>query len=361
MKNKLNFALLALIGSLTMGTTYFICTPLKGPPPGPSSPLRTGEDGTLTVAPGETVTITAGDIKKYASVTVSTGGTLQIAKGAVWTQIGVQNDLTVNGTIVCEGVEGSSQTISTTALDGRSLSHTITQNLGGSGGNTPAWTDGCGIGVSGRSGGAQNDGFGGGGASGGASFFCGPVAGVDGAAGQASASSGGGVSGGNGGAYNTAGGNGGTGSGVGSSGTGGGGAGGGNAGSGGIGGGGGGGGGKGRHGGLLYLSVGGNIVGSGTINCAGKNGGNGGNGSTGASTQHQGGSGGGGAAGGDGGHVVVAQPSGANSVPVSVTGGTKGTGGTGATGDVSGGGPATGGNGSDGQNGDAGTYTLDAA
>lgn len=123
----------------------------------------TGADGPLLVSAGMTVTIPAGAVRDYSSVTVETGGTLRIGSGSAWTFLGVSGDLTLNGDLVAQG-NGDYLTAPLTVMAlapdetgaplGERLSYTLTQAQGGRGGD-------CGGGATNRQPG--NGGFGNGG------------------------------------------------------------------------------------------------------------------------------------------------------------------------------------------------------
>ena len=304
-----------------------------------------GLDGDLIILNGETVNITAGEIKDYSSVDIQAGGTLNISGGGEITQIYCAGNCNIDGQIIGRRVSNT-YSHSITTVTGEPLSYTVTQNNGGSGGNggTPPNPTPGGM----NFGGAGTNGYGGGGAGG---MFAPHFANMAGAGG-----SGGGNSGqppglpaplrGLGNITNAAGNNGGNaGPGRGKGGDGGGSGGGG----GGIGfvrsppfvsaggGGGGGGGMKGQHGKALYLYVTGLFTGSGQILLNGTNGFNGGSG--GGYTPPIGsnpsngttGGGGGGGAGGSGGRLWIKESVAGNfastGITVSVGGGAGGSGG----------------------------------
>lgn len=277
-------------------------------------------DGTLVVESGQIVLIPEGSVKRYENIIVRSGGILRISGNVgSWTEIGVTKNLICDGIIECRtGYDGESTPASgtftkTSAFGLGSLSHTIVQANGGSGG-----------GVSTALGGAQNLGRGGGGGGGGG----GGNGGAGGSNGQAAYYAGG-IGGGlvNGSTSNSTGGNG--------------------AGGGGGGGrtsylsttgsiryrywaGGGGGGYRGHHGKGLTLYVEGTLAGTGLISCAGRAGFNGGNG--GMNGSYGGAYGGGGGAGGCGGNMSVRYRDLGRSISFSVAGGAGGIGGNNSAG-----------------------------
>jgi hypothetical protein len=287
-----------------------------------------GANGHLVVLTGQVVNIAAGSVRDYASVTVHTGGTLNIRGETQWTVIGVKGPLTVNGVVRVVGGEHHGGVFEAFAPDltgaplGELLRFEVVQSAGGAGGS---------VNLCGKSGagGVAFAGNGGGGSgslhrreSDCATYACGT--GLPGA-GAATESLGG-----NGGpaCYGIAApGLGATGFGV----------------SGGAGGSsydpdvgcsagnGGGGGFAGRHGLPLYLYVGGDATGSGLIDLSGENGTDGGRGGDGTTSSTGawgggGGAGGGGGGGGSGGMLVV-RHRGSFGIVVDVSGGDGGAGG----------------------------------
>jgi hypothetical protein len=255
----------------------------------------TGTDGPLNV-PSGSVTLPAGSVKNYSSINIAAGASLIIdnsGSGSPWTIIGCLGNCVIDGSILAKNGEHTGGTFTATAPDGRSLSYLIAQAAGGVGGNG-------GTGLSPQVGGASAFGNGGGGAG---AFGAGVAA------------------------ITSKGGNGGPGTGlvvgIGANVY---------AGTGGAGGGGphyygGGGGSRGRHGQGIYLSVLGNLSGSGLVDVSGGAGGGGGNGPSGLIGGSSSG-GGGGAAGGSGGKVVLRYVSRTDSIVFAVAAGTGGVGGT---------------------------------
>lgn len=275
--------------------------------------LVDGSDGDLVIQSGETYPLAAGSVMKWNSLTIEAGGTLQITGSGI-TELGVRNDLVIDGTITMLENWSAGASSKVSEFTGETLTFNMVQSSGGSGGN------GSGATWPGGSGGSGTDGHGGGGGGGGAAGGNGNPGG-DGGFGGANGSSGtgnrtglggvGGATGSNGGVSDTnrwgvsiGGMNGGLGGG--SGGGGGGGSAAGNAQGGG--GGGGGGGHRGRHGGRLHIYCEGSITGAGNINLNGQAGFNGAIGSGGntnnGGTGGAGGSGGGGA-GGNGGRLYM--------------------------------------------------------
>lgn len=247
----------------------------------------TGEDGPLLVGPGQTVNITAGDIKDYSDCTIDATGTLHIDDGDGWTIIGCAGTLTINGTIEARNGEtgvddtfASNEPDNTGALTGPALSYSIVQSVGGGGGTgiAPGGSSFFGNGGGGGGGPTNNgqDGILGFGGTGGAGT-------IFGCPGNATNPGGGAAIWGNmggqglqpgvccGPTMRSAGGGGGS---------------------------------RGYHGQGLFLKVAGDITGSGTIDVSGRDGGAGGaGGGSGPCTTN--GGGGGGGAGGSGGQAVV--------------------------------------------------------
>lgn len=287
----------------------------------PAKPWPTGQMGDLIVRGGEVSTFVPGITYDYRSITVETGGTLEVQPDTGWTIIGTTGDLVLRGKIIARNRLEFGGTFHAVALDGIVLDAVITQQSGGAGGNPGD----CGLthvlprymGYGGPPSSSPTAGNGGGG----------------GVYGPGNGGPGNGTNGGAGGTsqhYNNVDeiGQGGTGAS-------------GFAGNGADGqpadgtnklvqhfGGGGGGGTRGRNGGLLYLHVGGKFDGSGgTIDLSGENGGNGGNGGGGRYAYSA--SGGGGGAGGAGGVLYLSYGKGFSPSQFLNAGGTGGTGGQG--------------------------------
>lgn len=91
----------------------------------------TGTSGNLVVASGQVVTIPAGSVLDLASLTVQSGGTLQIERGSGWTIIGCTGDITLRGTIAGVTCDKPYGLITATAPDGNVLRHYYTINSGG--------------------------------------------------------------------------------------------------------------------------------------------------------------------------------------------------------------------------------------
>jgi hypothetical protein len=286
--------------------------------------VTSGADGDLVVNTGVTFDLAEGSVKQYNSITIHTGGTLRITGNTgAWTEIACRNDCIINGQIIARAgydgqTAGTGGTYSKTSAFGfGSLSYSITQSAGGTGG----------MGSGTAAGGAQSTGNGGGGAGASGNVRAGAAGGAGNSNGSTSGSASGGVA-------NSTIGNGASGAG-GSTG---------NAGGGGGGGGGGasstisnlpgggGGGYRGHHGKGLLLFIEGNISGSGSVNVGGRNGFNGGTCRATSGGGYPAGAGGGGA-GGSGGRLVIRYRAG--TLPSLITaggsGGIKGTGGTGGT------------------------------
>ncbi len=287
----------------------------------------------LTVAPGQTVVLPSLGIYDFRNLTVMKGGTLKLSADAGgWTFIGVARACTLDGQVVARsgeyaGTVGSAAAVKAPGPDGtatgESVSWFVSQQSGGSAANS----GGQGL-------------FGNGGGSGGASYSdCNGAGGIGGQPGQNASE----PNGGNGGnshagpggvgaaSYDSKGGDG-------------------------ANGGGGGGGHRGRHGQLLYLKVGGALVGSGVIDASGTAGTAGGTSNGGGNCGNNQncvqlpGTGGGGGAGGSGGAVVLRAASVPSTLNVNVGGGPGGSGGAGAW--------CSGGNGGNGGGGIAGCFNL---
>jgi hypothetical protein len=259
-----------------------------------------GRDGGLVVAPGQTVTLDPGRTHDFASVTVETGGVLELAAGGAWGLVGVRGSLVLDGELRARNGEHAGGTFEARAPGpdgtptGEVLSYSIEQAPGGNGGfGEGKGLEFVGLALAGN----------GGGGSGGSwraeddiSVLLGGTRGGDAtllAAGDGGASYKGVGLGGAGGALF------------------------GQAGKDGLSGeyycvlgGGGGGGSRGRHGQGLYLHVVGSLSGSGVIDLRGSDGGAGGQGGlemkvVGQGAGCRGGAGGGGGAGGSGGRLVI--------------------------------------------------------
>jgi hypothetical protein len=96
----------------------------------------------LHIAIGNTITIPCGVIADYNSITIDSGGVLQISAGNLWTYIGCRGPFILNGTIV--GKQGTYHSGTYTAnepaadgsLTGTALSYTVVQQNGGNGGSS---------------------------------------------------------------------------------------------------------------------------------------------------------------------------------------------------------------------------------
>lgn len=293
----------------------------------------------LFVGSGETVNITS-NLLEYDHVMIQTGGVLNITSSGL-TVLAVKSSFVVDGVINAHtsSIGGPSSNITTPF--GETINHTLTQSLGGSGGNGGTY-------LGGGFGGSGLNGFGGGGGGG----VGGPL--ISGSNYQSNGGSGG--SNGFLAYYSTTGGpnvggtgmqtlaDGGNGQNGMTSNTARGGAGGGSGGGAGrnatrwYGTGGGGGGNKGLHGATLVIYTQGNIEGTGQINVNGKNGFNGGNGgnmftsSGGYFGDYAGsGGGGGGGAGGSGGNLYLRAAFLSNTLNLNYSGGLGGTAGISGT------------------------------
>jgi hypothetical protein len=271
-----------------------------------------GANGDLTVLNGQTVTLASGLYYDYNNVTVNAGGILEFtgSTGGI-TQLGVRNNLIVNGIIRSNGIYNGG-TYNLTTIAGEVLNYTISQALGGNGGGG----SNTGNGVSRAAGGAGTNGYGGGGGGGPSGGYFGGAGGSNNGSGSAGSL----FAGGPGNITKAAGANADT-SGKGANGGGSGGGGGGGS----LGTGGGGGGYKGKHGVGLYIYCEGNLSGTGQIQTNGTNGFNGGKGDRNADI---GGGGGGGGAGGSGANLWLRCPSSSvHAITMSVIGGSPGIGG----------------------------------
>jgi hypothetical protein len=109
-----------------------------------SSSAVDGSDGDLVINNGQTVTVPEGSVKKYSSINIASGGFLVISgNGGGWTEIGCAGDCVIDGQIIARaGTVGSSTHSSGTFSKNSSfglgrLNYSITQKIGGRGGDTP--------------------------------------------------------------------------------------------------------------------------------------------------------------------------------------------------------------------------------
>jgi hypothetical protein len=271
-----------------------------------------GEENALHVLNGQTVTIAAGSTHDYESITVDSGGVLQVvspASNTDMTIIGVAGNFNLQGSLIVNDGQYyymvSSRTVATPGdagdLSGESITYQIstpTSNPTGGAGGDHNWNP--------QNGGAQAAGNGGGGASISDGLNAALAKGGDGAPGVCFSGDPG-TAGIGASIYGNTGGAGVTGSGLNCWAP------------------GGGGGSRGMHGRALYIKVKGNFNGSsGTIYANGRSGGTGGRGGDSSYT----GAGGGGGGGGGFGGVVNIRYHGTYSAPtISVSGGSGGAGG----------------------------------
>jgi hypothetical protein len=125
-------------------------------------------DGDLLILNGQTVSVAEGSVKQYRNIQINTGGVLQITgTTGAWTEIGCSGDCIVNGQIIARaGYDGQAthnggSFTKTSAFGIGTLSYSVAQQNGGTGGN------GSGVTASAGRGGLQANGIGGGGAGGG--------------------------------------------------------------------------------------------------------------------------------------------------------------------------------------------------
>lgn len=285
--------------------------------------LVDGSDGNLVINNGQVIPITAGQVKRYNSVTINTGGTLQI-NGTGITELGVRNDMIINGSIVFQEDFVATPAIGASAFDGKEFGFNLEQQQGGAGGTGQTSLSAGGSGGGGSGGGTGGaTGIGGGGGGQGSATSSGKpggnggtdggngqdasdaVIGVGGQGGSGGGTGAGGPGGGPNGGSGASGGGGGGGASVGSTAS-----------------GGAGGGYRGKHGGRLHIYCEGQVQGTGAINLNGQVGFNGGSAAPG------GGGGGGGGAGGNGGQVFLRHRTGFSGVSIQnalANGGTLGT------------------------------------
>jgi len=110
---------------------YFHAQPIS---PGP---WPTGQFGDLVVHSGEVFRLLAGQCYDYQSITVESGGTLEIVpiQGAGWTIIGTTGDFVLKGTLVSHSNRYCDGTYMFTAPDGQILNTVVARQHGGRGGN----------------------------------------------------------------------------------------------------------------------------------------------------------------------------------------------------------------------------------
>lgn len=101
-----------------------------------SSSKVSGADGDLIILSGQTVDIPEGSVKQYNSVRIDAGGTLNITgnTGAI-TEIGCRGNFTLNGNIIARRYGTSGSWTKTGTFGQGSLSYSVTQAAGGTGGS----------------------------------------------------------------------------------------------------------------------------------------------------------------------------------------------------------------------------------
>lgn len=96
-----------------------------------------GKDGPLLVKTGEKITLQPGKTYDFQSITVQSGGTINISPGSDWVIIGSLGDVNIQGTIVGnEGIADSGNFVAT-APDGFQLQYNFVSSGGGVGGDAP--------------------------------------------------------------------------------------------------------------------------------------------------------------------------------------------------------------------------------